>query len=60
MSVVRTILRVFLLAIMSYVILSGIAYITPISPSIRRLVFLAAIIAAVSYRRDDEKGGSKG
>jgi len=56
MSVVKTLLRVFLVAITSYAILSGIAYFLPISPSIRRLVFLAAIIVAAGYRREGGKG----
>ena len=60
MSVVKTLLRVFLVAITSYAILSGIAYFVPINPSIRRSVFLAAIVVAAGHRRDDEKGGGKG
>ena len=60
MSVVKILLRVFLVAITSYAILSGIAYFLPISPSIRRSVFLAAIIVAAGNRRDDEKKGGKG
>ena len=54
MSIIKTILRVLLVGITSYVILSGIAYVIPINPSIRRSVFLAAIIVA-AHRRDDEK-----
>ena len=57
MSIVKTLLQVFLVGITSYAILSGIAYFLPITPSIRRSVFLAAIVAA-GHRRDDEKDQS--
>lgn len=57
MSIVKTLLRVFLVGITSYAVLSGIAYFLPITPSIRRSVFLAAIIVA-AHRRDDEKDHS--
>ena len=61
MSIIKTVLRVFFVGITSYVILSGIAYLIPfISPSVRRSVFLAAIIVAAGHRRDDEKKGGKG
>ena len=61
MSFMRTILRVFFVGFTSYAILSVIAYLIPfVSPSVRRSVFLAAIIVAAGHRRDDEKGGSKG
>jgi|GEM_PF-1464438 len=61
MSIIKTVLRVFFVGITSYVILSGIAYFIPfISPSVRRSVFLAAIIVAAGHRRDDEKKGGKG
>ena len=60
MSFVKTILRIFFVGFTSYAILSGIAYFVPINPSIRRSVFLAAIIVAAGHRRDDEKGGGKG
>lgn len=58
MSVVKTLLRVFLVVITSYAILSGIAYFLPISPSIRRSVFLATIVVAAGHRRDDDKDHS--
>lgn len=58
MSIIKTVLRVFFVGIISYVILSGIAYVLPINPSIRRSVFLAAIVVAAGHRRDDEKDHS--
>ena len=33
MSIIKTVLRVFFVGIISYVILSGIAYVLPINPS---------------------------
>ena len=54
MSIVKTVLRIFFVGITSYAILSGIAYFLPVSPSVRRSVFLAAIIVAVGHRRDDD------
>lgn len=58
MSIIKTVLRVFFVGIISYVILSGIAYVLPINPSIRRSVFLAAIVVAAGHRRDDDKDHS--
>ena len=61
MSFVKVILRIFFMGVAAYATLSGVAYFVPfVSPSVRRSVFLAAIIVAAGYRRDDEKGGSKG